>query len=91
MSAPRTVVTALLGNEECVTVATLQEQARLLPGEENLLAMYITSAREMVEQYTGRAIRQKRYTASFDCQGCRPALVGRRSGSCSWCVDLPRD
>jgi hypothetical protein len=69
MSAPRTVVTALLGNEECVTVATLQEQARLLPGEENLLAMYITSAREMVEQYTGRAIRQKRYTASFDCQG----------------------
>jgi hypothetical protein len=67
MSAPRWIVTGLLDDE--VTSKTKVKQAARVLGDfdDPLLDGYIASAREMVEQYTGRAIRRKTYTASFDC------------------------
>lgn len=67
MSIPRCVVTSILDDE--VTTKTKVKAAAKIVGdfEDPLLDGYITSAREMVEAYTGRAIRRRTVTASFDC------------------------
>jgi hypothetical protein len=70
MSRPRVLVTSVLDSQEPVSVERVKAAARVSDDSElPLLEGYITSAREMIEQLTGRAIRRKTLTASFDCVG----------------------
>ena len=70
MRRPRVIVTAILGTQEQVSVERVKAATRVTDkSEEPLIEGYITSAREMIEHLTGRAIRQKTMTASFDCIG----------------------
>jgi uncharacterized phiE125 gp8 family phage protein len=56
-------------DDDVLTVAQLNERARILPGDaeaDTLLASYITAARQQVERDTGLAIPSQQIVVAFD-------------------------